>query len=108
MSSVSLPQLVVDDQSETENNSPPDDIHGPSIELVKLSEYEGNRIEEKRHNQIRVGFLNVNGIPKLSKDPKNNNLDHNLHKYNFDLFGFAETNCYWPLMDTDNKWHEII
>ena len=101
-------QSVGNDRIELRTNSSPDEQIGHSIELDNLSEYEGNRIEEKRYNHIRIGFLNVNGLPKLSKDPKNNNINNNIKKYNFDLFGLAETNCYWPLMATENKWHERI
>ena len=108
MISKSASQLVMDDQSENQANSSPDDTIGPSIELEQLSEYEGNQIDEKQHNQINIGFININGLPKLSKDPKNINIKCKLHKYNFDIFGFAETNCNWPLMATEDKWHERI
>ena len=108
MISKSASQLVVDKQYQNQANSSPDDTIVPSIELEQLSEYEGNRIDEKRHNQIKIGFININGLPKLSKDPKNINIKRKLHKYNFDIFGFAETNCYWPLMAMEDKWQERI
>ena len=73
-------QSVGNDRIELTNNSPPDEQTGHSIELDNLSEYEGNRIEEKRYNHIQIGFLNVNGLPKLSKDPKNNNINNNIKK----------------------------
>ena len=73
-----------------------------------LSEYQGNQIEEKRDNHFRIGFININGIPKTAKNPKNTNIQEILNKHNFDFFGFAKTNCYWPLAKDDDRWHERV
>ena len=94
---------------ETSNMCSPDEAN-PQHELrhQKLSEYQGDQIEEKQRNVFRIGFININGIPKTHNHPKNKNIEEALIKYNFDYFGFAETNCYWPLAADENKWHERV
>ena len=74
MSTTTVASMVGNNQLKCLANSSPDGSNGPSIELEQSSEYEGNQIYKKRPDQIRIGYININGIPKTTKDPKNINL----------------------------------
>ena len=88
---------------ETNNTSSPDSSPNHIQRMKHMSEYQGNQIEEKRNHIFRLGFVNINRIPKSYKNPKNSNIHDILLKYNFDYFGFAEVNCYWPRADDEDR-----
>ena len=109
MSSTRPSQRAQNNSSETVTHSSPDSSsinHTPANQ--PLSEYQVDQIEEKQQDTFRIGFININGIPKTTKNPKNQNIVDNLIKYNFDYFGFAETNCYWPLSNEEDQWHDRV
>ena len=60
----------------------------------------------KKNNIIRIGVINIHGIPKSHSHPKNINIKENIDNYNFDYIGLTETNCYWPLASPNDAWHE--
>lgn len=102
-------QVVRSNHSETFDNGSPDDESDQRIDiLVQSSEYEGNRIEEKRNEHFRIGVININGIPKNSAHPKNINLQETINNYSFDVIGLTETNCYWPMLEDKHKWSERV
>ena len=36
-----------------------------------MSEYQGDRLNYVKRNQIRIGFVNIDGIPAINNDAKN-------------------------------------
>ena len=109
MSHLHSSQKVQHSLHETVKKCPPDNNlphHQNKHQL--LSEYQGAQIDEKHKDVFGIEFININGIPKQHNNPKNKNIEETLLKYYFDYFGFAETNCYWPLAEDENKWHERI
>ena len=54
--------------------SPLESQNGHDTEVLERdSEYKGDQLLDKRKNVIRIGFININGIPRENEDPKNNN-----------------------------------
>ena len=103
MSSTDIAPTADNDRTVPIINSSPDSQLNPINKMNNLSEYQGDQIEEKRNNVFRIGFVNIHGIPKSHDNPKNSNIQATFMKYNFDYFGFAETNCYWRLAEDDDR-----
>ena len=108
MSSTQTTQEDKNDLHEVLITSSTDSTHLLHHNLHQLSEFQGDQITEKRTDVFRIGFVNINGIPKQAKNPKNKNIERFINKYNFDFLGLAETNCFWPLAQDENKWHERV
>ena len=102
-------QLVRSNQTENEVNDSLDGTSDLRIDiLTQSSEYAGDRIEEKKPGMIRIGLVNIHGIPKTSALPKNINIYENITNYNFDIMGITETNCYWPDVTEEDRWNERV
>ena len=100
-------QLVRSNQTESYLPNSSDDTSDQRLDIfAPSSEYAGDRIDEKKEGIIRIGVVNIHGIPKTTAHPKNINIYENITTYSFDIMGLAEVNCYWPSMPDDNKWNE--
>jgi hypothetical protein len=53
--------------------------------------YFGDVIENKRNNVLRIGFQNIGGLPTNKSKIKEDNIRIGLSKWEFDIFGCAET-----------------
>ena len=51
-------------------------------------------------------YLNINGLPKNKKHPKNINIYNTFKYHNTDIFGLTETNLNWPLLEQEHHWKE--
>ena len=74
MSSTPPAQVVQDDHSAADTNHPPANTSDQILNNQLLAEYQGDCIDEKRNNTFRIGLININGLPKSSKHPKNKNI----------------------------------
>jgi hypothetical protein len=74
------------------------------------SDYFGNYIKKKLKNTLRIGFQNIGGIQKKNKNKlKDDNIRQRCTKYDFDIFGMAETNVDWRLFSEENiGWWESL
>ncbi len=50
---------------------------------------------EKSESTFRIGFRNINSLPQQSTDIKNDMIIRPVRQYEFDVFGFVETNLAW-------------
>ena len=98
MSSTQITQEDKNDLHEVLITSSTDSTHLLHHNLHQLSEFQGDQITEKRTDVFRIGFVNINGIPKQAKNPKNKNIERFINKYNFDFLGLEETNCFGHLL----------
>ena len=62
----------------------------------------------KMKDTIRIGFLNINGIPNSNHDAKNSDLREAINKGQFDCIGLAEVNRNWNKIPLQHKWHNRI
>ena len=80
--------------------------HGPPEGLE--SEAFGDEIIYKQDDMMRIGFLNINGIPQSNDDIKNINTKAAIDICDLDHVGFAEVNHQWAAIDIDHQWQERI
>jgi len=52
---------------------------------------------------LELAFKNIGGFPTVRTKIKENIIRHGLIKWDFDVFGFAEMNIDWRLVDEDSK-----
>jgi hypothetical protein len=59
--------------------------------------------EKKKLNVLRVSFLNVGGLPLQQNNFKEEAIWQGLSTYAFDIFGVAETNTDWRLLQEQDR-----
>jgi len=57
----------------------------------------------KKKNTLRIGFQNVGGFPTQKGKFKEDNIRLGLQKWEFDIFGMAETNLDWRVLPENDK-----
>jgi hypothetical protein len=88
-------------------NYSPDSPDSHTIKLNKdESEYIGNDISYKNEDVIRVGLINIRGIPKDNDNPKNNHTRTMIDAAQFDHTGITEVNRQWTAIRPDHQWHQ--
>jgi hypothetical protein len=91
----SQPQQNVDNN--TRNNQI--DISEDTVEYV------GDTIRRINEDHIlRVGFININGVPSSSEDPKNKLIFNSIADSQLGIIGMAEMNRCWHLLQDKDKW----
>ncbi len=60
----------------------------------------------KTRNTLRIGFININGIPSSAHHPKNKELLNSINSTKLSIIGLAETNRCWHKMRIQDKWQE--
>lgn len=63
----------------------------------------GDVITSKNKQTLRIGFQNVGGFPAQRGKLKEDNIKIGLNKWEFDVFGFSETNLDWRLLRVEEK-----
>jgi len=58
----------------------------------------GDNIYVKNNNTLRIGFQNVGGFPTQLGKIKEDNIRMGVQKWDFDVFGMAEVNLDWRLL----------
>ena len=56
-------------------------VHSPDIinchshsQEEDMSEYQGDRLTFIKRDQLRIGFVNIDGVPAINNDSKNNKI----------------------------------
>ena len=70
------------------------------------SEPIGDEIIDKPDGLIRIGLINIRGIPETNEDPKNEHTKAMIDACGFDHTGLTEINKQWRAVDQDHRWHE--
>ena len=78
------------------------------ISTVTDVEFYGNKLNDnnKDSDVLRIGYLNVNGLPTFNNHPKNDALYRSMTNKKFDIVGFSEVNCNWSAIRQNNRWRE--
>jgi exonuclease III len=63
----------------------------------------GDHITPKPNNTLRIGFQNIGGFPLDKNKHKETIIRCGITHWEFDIFGLAETNTDWRLMDENSK-----
>ena len=70
------------------------------------SEYKGDRMKTTKQNVVRIGFLNIRGIPRFNEHHKNTDIREVTKLCQFDHIGFSEVNCQWSRIPNTHKWRQ--
>ncbi len=79
------------------------------ISKNKISiEIYGNEIKNnnKETDSLRIGFININGIPSFNSHAKNNETYQAMLKNKMDVMGFAEINKNWDKIEENHQWRQ--
>jgi hypothetical protein len=79
-----------------------------TMTIMDDSEHLGDRSDRKKSKTLRLGFININGLPIQAANNKNNQLRESINLTQFDIIGLAETNINWSATEVDNKWETRI
>jgi hypothetical protein len=75
--------------------------------LQASEEYVGNQIRRiNTGTTLRIGFLNINGLPPSTDDPKNKLLYNSITNNQIGILGMTELNKCWHLLPDKDKWKE--
>ena len=66
--------------------------------------YFRDKLTQKKHNTLRIGFLNINGLPNTRDHTKNRILFEYIEDQDLDLLGMAETNKCWHTLPQQDSW----
>jgi hypothetical protein len=69
-------------------------------------EYFGDKLAGRIPNMLRIGFLNINGVPGSAAHQKNKEILNNINNSYLDILGLAETNRCWHKLATKDRWME--
>lgn len=61
----------------------------------------GDDIPQKRQKILRIGFQNIGGFSTTNHQLKDDLIRRGITKWEFDIFGLAETNIDWRLQHED-------
>ena len=72
------------------------------------TEFYGNNIKNisKTDNILRIGFLNINGLPTFKSHHKHNLLHAAVQDHNMDIIGMTEVNENWAMVEHANRWQD--
>ena len=65
-----------------------------------------DKLSHKIDKVLRIGFININGIPAKSDNPKNKMIFEAIRKYEIDITGMVETNIQWNKVRMKDQWRE--
>jgi len=82
----------------------------PFLESIEEQSYEycGDKLSENHLNSLRIGFININGIPDSNSHEKNHSLYKAMMKLDPDVVGLAEVNQHWQSIHSDHQWRNRI
>jgi hypothetical protein len=64
-----------------------------------------DNIQKKDNTTLRIGFQNISGLPSKSGKLKDELLRKGISKFEFDIFGLAETNVDWIVPQEEHQLH---
>lgn len=82
--------------SSVETNTP--------IETDNSSQF-GNRPDIKYNDNLRISFVNANGVPQLPSHEKNDAIFQFFHRHSIDILGMTEVNRNWRHLPESHNWH---
>ena len=96
--------------SEDSNINTPSDLNGTASASHENegSEYIGNDVLYKDEDVIRIGLINIRGVPESNQDPKNKHIKATIEITRFDHTGLTEINKQWNCVHTDHRWFNRI
>jgi hypothetical protein len=68
------------------------------------NEHFGDQIKIKQDQTIRIGFININGLPMTTDNPKNKIIYNSITNKQINIIGLAETNRCWHKLKEKDKW----
>ena len=71
------------------------------------TEYHGDKLRDKKEKTIRIGFININGLPKFKSSAKYDSIRQSILASEIDVLGIAESNRCWHKMIPDNTWKDL-
>ena len=75
---------------------------------VAHDEQFGDTLGNRKEKILRLCHLNVNGIPELKDDVKNDSLRQAINEHEIQILGLSETNRCWHLLEEENRWKPRI
>ena len=81
----------------------------PFLESIEEQSYEycGDKLSENQVNSLRIGFININGIPDSNSQEKNHSPYKAMMKLDSDVVGLAEVNQHWQSIASDHTSGKI-
>ena len=58
----------------------------------------------RKDDSLRIGMININGLPDSNTHAKNHSLYNALMKLDPDIMGLAETNQHWRSISSEHQW----
>ena len=84
-------------------------LHNSDIPILESAEeqsceYCGDKLSGNQVDCLRIGFININGIPDSNTHEKNHSLYKAMMKMDPDVVGLAEVNQHWRAISSDHHW----
>ena len=77
-------------------------------DTISGSESYGDEIKRKRDNILRVGFININGVPGYNEHCKNQEIYEAISRMDPCIIGMTEMNRCWKHVHHGHRWNERI
>ncbi len=115
-----IPQLTEDDNSQNMNGAKEENKYQAQRKRKRSNkkysedrlphtktkkDYYGDKLINKEDDELRIAFININGIPATNDEPKNHRLFEAITESQIDIIGMTEINKCWHRVDEEHKWH---
>ena len=72
--------------------------------IVLDNDYFGDKLSDKPEGLMRLGFINIHGLPPTKDHPKNRNIYDTIENCELDITGMAEVNKCWFKLPHRDSW----
>jgi hypothetical protein len=102
-----IPDLEITEEDDCNSNTQAEEPIGirEDITVAEL-EYLGDNMKSKSRNTLRIGFININGVPESSNHHKNKQILNIINDSNIDILGMSELNRCWHKLRISDRWQE--
>ena len=80
------------------------DDDGVSNSTISHDEYFGEEVSLRCDKILRIGHININGIPESKEDSKNDRIRQAINDHDMQIIGISETNRCWHLLNEEDRW----
>jgi hypothetical protein len=94
--------LVPEHGSDSSTDREVEESRGARL-LLPSNDIFGDTLTKKKRNTLRIGFQNIGGFTLKRHKLKDDLIRRGINKYDFDIFGMAETNTNWRLCPEQDK-----
>jgi hypothetical protein len=94
--------LVPEYSSDSSTDREVEESRGARL-LLPSNDTFGDTLTKKKRNTLRIGFQNIGGCALKQYKLKDDLIRRGMTKYDFDIFGMAETNTDWRLCPEQDK-----